>query len=97
MLIHGTHADSITIQETKLTPKANTPKVHNFTTMREEIINRLNYSASMLDAEMNGIRVALENASETRDTITTHTDFNILNIRKLDLNTITRVIRDAAS
>ena len=32
MLIHDTHANIITIQETKLTPKANTPKVHNFTT-----------------------------------------------------------------
>ena len=34
MLIHDTHADIITIQETKLTPKGNTPKVHNFTTVR---------------------------------------------------------------
>ena len=33
LLIHDTHADIITIQETKLTPKANTPKVHNFTTV----------------------------------------------------------------
>ena len=32
LLIHDTHADIITLQETKLTPKANTPKVHNFTT-----------------------------------------------------------------
>ena len=31
LLIHDTHVDIITIQETKLTPKANTPKVHNFT------------------------------------------------------------------
>ena len=48
---------------------------------------------------MTAIRVALENASETRDTITIHTDsltaVNILNNRKLDLNTITRAIRDA--
>ena len=36
----------------------------------EEIIIRLNDSASVLDAEMTAIRVALENASETRDTIT---------------------------
>ena len=67
----------------------------------EEIIIRLNDSASVLDAEMTAIRVALENASETRDKITIHTnsltDVNILNNRKLDLTTITRAIRDAAS
>ena len=50
---------------------------------------------------MTVIRVALENVSETRDNITIHTysltAVNILNNRKLDLNTITRAIRDAAS
>ena len=69
--------------------------------MEEEIIIRINDSASVLDAEMTAIRVALENASETRDNNTIHTDslteVNILNTRKLDLNTITRAIRDAAS
>ena len=56
---------------------------------------------NVLDVEMTTIRVALENASETRDKITIHTysltAVNILSKRKLDLNTITRVIRDAAS
>ena len=42
--------------------------------MEEEIIIRLNDSASVLDAEMTAIRVALENASETRDKITIHTN-----------------------
>ena len=37
LLIHDTPADIITIKETKLTPKANTPKVHNFTTVRADI------------------------------------------------------------
>ena len=67
----------------------------------KEIIIRLNDSSSVMDAEMTAIRVALENASETRDMITIHTDFltavNILSNRKQDLNTITRAIRDAAS
>ena len=36
-LRHDTHADVIAIQETKLTPKANTPKVHNFTTVRTQV------------------------------------------------------------
>ena len=36
MLIHNTHAALITIQETKLTPKAKTPKVHNCTTVRTD-------------------------------------------------------------
>ena len=40
----------------------------------EDIIIRLNDSASVLDAEMTAIRVALENASETRDNITIHSD-----------------------
>ena len=71
--------------------------VHN----EEEIIIRLNDSVSVLYAEMNAIRVVLENASETRDKITIHTDsltaVNIIINRKLDLNKITTAIRDAAS
>ena len=67
----------------------------------EEIIIRLNDSKSVLDSEMSAIRVGLEDASETRDKITIYTDsltaVNILNNKKLDLNTITRAIRDAAS
>ena len=67
----------------------------------EEIIIRLNDSASVLDAEITAIRVALENASETRDKITIHTgswtEANILNNRTLDLYTITMANRDAAS
>ena len=67
----------------------------------EEILIRLYDSASVLDAEMTAIQVALENASETRDKITIHTyhltAVTILSIRKPDLNTITRAIRDAIS
>ena len=52
----------------------------------EKIIIRLNYSASVLDAEMRAIRVALENAIETRGMITIHTySVNILNNRRLQL------------
>ena len=36
LLIHDRHADITTIQETKLTPEANTPKVHNLTTVRAD-------------------------------------------------------------
>ena len=39
LLIHDTHAD-ITIQETKLTHKVNTPKVHNFTTVRADRLHK---------------------------------------------------------
>ena len=50
---------------------------------------------------MIAICLAIEDASVTRDKITIHTDslttVNILNNRKLDLNTITRTIRDAVS
>ena len=35
-LIHDTHADIIIIQETKLTPKAKTPKIHNFKSVRTD-------------------------------------------------------------
>ena len=56
---------------------------------KEEIIIRLNDSASVLDAEMTAIRLVLENARNTRDTITIHTDsltaVNTLNNRKLQL------------
>ena len=44
---------------------------------------------------------ALVGASETRDNVTVHTNslthVNLLNTRKLDLNTIARTIRDAVS
>ena len=64
----------------------------------EEILIRLNDLVSVLDAEMTAI---LENARETSDNITIHThsltDVNVLSNRKLNLNTITKAIRDAAS
>ena len=41
MLIHNTHADVITIQETKLTPKAKIPKVHNFTIVCTDKLHKL--------------------------------------------------------
>ena len=67
----------------------------------EEIIIRLNDSASVLDAEMTAIRLALEDANGTRDKITIHTDsltaVTTLSNRKLHLYTITSAIRDAAS
>ena len=40
LLIHDTHSDIITIQESKLTPKAKTPKVHNFTTVRADRLHK---------------------------------------------------------
>ena len=40
LLIHDTHADIITIQETNLTPKAKTPTVHNFTTVRTNRLHK---------------------------------------------------------
>ena len=45
LLSHNKHADIITIQETKLTPKANTPKVHKFTTV---CVDRLHKAGSGL-------------------------------------------------
>ena len=40
LLIHDTHADIITIQETKLTPKAKTPKIHNFTSVHTDRLHK---------------------------------------------------------
>ena len=40
LLIHDTHADIITIQETKLTPKTKTPKIHNFTSVRTDRLHK---------------------------------------------------------
>ena len=66
----------------------------------EEMIIRLNDSASVLDA-LTAIRLALEDASGIRDKITIHTDsltaVTTLSKRKLHLDTITSAIRDAAS
>ena len=38
--IHDTHAYIITIQETMLTPKAKTPKIHNFTAVRTDRLHK---------------------------------------------------------
>ena len=40
LLIHDTHAAIITIQETKLTPKAKTPKIHSFTSVRTDRLHK---------------------------------------------------------
>ena len=40
LLIHDTHADIITIQEIKLTPKTKTPKIHNFTAVRTDRLHK---------------------------------------------------------
>ena len=40
LLIYDTHADIITIQETKLIPKGNAPKVHNLTTVRTDRLHK---------------------------------------------------------
>ena len=40
LLIHDIHADIITIQETKRTPKAKIPNVHNFTTVRTDMLHK---------------------------------------------------------
>ena len=40
LLIHDTHADIITIQETKLTLKAKTPKIHNFPSVRTDRLHK---------------------------------------------------------
>ena len=48
MLIHNTRADFITLHESKLTPKAKTPKVHNFTTVRTDRLHKLGGGLSTL-------------------------------------------------
>ena len=40
LIIHDTHADIITIQETKLTHKAKTPNIHNFTAVRTDRLHK---------------------------------------------------------
>ena len=40
LLMHDTHADITTIQETKLTPEAKTHKLHNFTAVRTDRLHR---------------------------------------------------------
>ena len=68
---------------------------------KEEIIIRLHDSESLLDAEMTAIRLALEDASGTRDKITILTDsltsVTTISNRSMYSRTITSAIRDAAS
>ena len=40
LLIHDTHASIITIQETKLSPKAKTHKIHNFTAVHTDRLHK---------------------------------------------------------
>ena len=40
LVIHDTHADIITIQETKLTSKAKAPKIHYFTAVRTDRLHK---------------------------------------------------------
>ena len=63
LLIHDTHVDIITIQETKLTPKANTPKVHNFTTVRADRLPK---------AGGEPITLIIFTTTDIRSTINTH-------------------------
>ena len=46
LLIHDTHADIITIQETRLTHKANTQKVHKLTTGRTDRLHKAGMGSS---------------------------------------------------
>ena len=41
MLIHNTHADIITIQQTDPILKANPPKLYNFTTVHTDMLHKL--------------------------------------------------------
>ena len=67
----------------------------------EETIIRLSDSASVLDAEMMAILMALLNATRSRKKSTIHTDsltaIQILKNRKLETNSITRAIRKVAT
>ena len=64
-------------------------------------IRKIKNCIPMEACKLLAIQLALENARDTRDTITIHTDsltaINTLSNRKLHLNTITSAIRDAAS
>ena len=58
LLIYDTHADIITLQETKLTPKAKTPKVyHSFTTTDIPLtINTHNTELQMVNVHINNTK-----------------------------------------
>ena len=76
-------SDIITIQETKLTPKAKTPKLHNFTTVRTD---RLHKSGCVL------ITVVRDNITLTttdiRSNINTHnTELQIVMVHLTTTNT----------
>ena len=72
-----------------------------FVHQEEETVIRLNNSASVLDAEMIAIFMALLNATRNINKSTIHTDsltaVEILKNKKLETNSITRAIRKVST
>ena len=60
LLIHDTHADIITIQETKLTPKAKTPKIHNFTSVRTDRLHKAGSLHSLETTSQTYLRLLIQ-------------------------------------
>ena len=98
LLIHDTHADIITIHETKLTPKANTPKLHYFTTV---CVDRLHKAGGGL------ITLIRDNITFTTtdipSTINTHNTehqmvkVHINNTKHITISNISIPLRDSTS
>ena len=63
LLIHDKHADIITIQETKLTPKAKTPKIHNFTAVRTDRLH--NAGGGLINNNNNNNNICLKSNIQT--------------------------------
>ena len=69
-----THADIITIQEIKLTPKANTSKVHNFTTVRADRLHKA--GCGLITLIRDNITLT---TTDIPSTINTHHNMTLLN------------------
>ena len=98
MLIHNTLADVITIQETKFTAKAKTPKVHNFTT---ECTDRLHKAGGVI---ITLIRDTITfTTTDIPSTINTHTiepqlgKVHINNTKHITIANIYILYRDSTS
>ena len=78
LLIHDTHADIITILETKLIPKAKTPNVHNFTTVSTDRLHNAGVGSS------HSLETLTVTTTDIPSTINTHS--TVLQIVKVHIN-----------
>ena len=69
LLIHDTHADIIAIQENNFTPKAKTPKVHHFTSVRTDRLDKTGISSTINthNTELQMVKIHITNTNQNHN------------------------------